>query len=102
MIKHVPIGTMALLFDYYVNDLENEKPFFEDWIPNLKKFSIIFWLKSSNDKTTPLPLVKNLVKILPHSSLVVFKGHGHINPALSKKKAYSIMNVYTNILNKLV
>ena len=100
MLEQSPVGTMSLLFDYYVNDLINEKPFFEQCIPNLKKIPSILWLNGTIDRTTPLPLVEKLVKILPNASLVEFENYGHIDPALSKKKAFNIMDSYITFLNQ--
>ncbi len=100
MLDKSPIGTMDLLFRYYVNDLINEKPYFEKIIPNLTKIPDILWLNGTIDRTTPLPLVEKLVKVLPNSSLIEFENYGHIDPALTKKKAYNIMDSYVTFLNK--
>lgn len=100
MMDQSPIGTMALLFDYYINDLIKERPFYDQIIPNLKNIPKILWLNGSNDKTTPLPLVEKLVSILPNSSLIIFEGYSHIEPALSKKMAGNIMESYISFLNK--
>ena len=101
MLDQSPVGTMAILFDYYVNELVNERSFFDSLLPNLQSVKHVLWLNGSIDKTTPLPLVKNLVKTLPNSSLVVFDDYGHIDPALSKKKAYNIMESFVSFLNKI-
>lgn len=101
MLNQSQVGTMALLFDYYINDLVKERPLYEEIIPKLKQIPSILWLNGSADKTTPLPLVEKLVTILPNSSLVVFEGYEHIPPALSKKMAGNIMDSYVTFLNKL-
>lgn len=100
MLDQSPIGTMDLLFRYYVNDLITEKPYFEKIIPELTKIPAILWLNGTIDRTTPLPLVENLVKELPNSSLIEFENYGHIDPALTKKKAFNIMDSYVAFLNK--
>ena len=101
MLDQSPIGSMSLLFTYYINDLEHEQPYFQQCVPNLQKISHILWLNGTNDKTTPFPLVEKLVKQFPNSSLVAFEGYGHIDPALTKKKAYNIMDSYVSFLNKI-
>ena len=101
MLDQSPIGTMAMLFDYYVNDLVNERTFFDDCLSNLQSIQHVLWLNGSIDQITPLSLVENLVKTLPNSSLIVFEGYGHVDPALSKKKAKNIMESYVSFLNKI-
>ena len=101
MLDQSPIGTMAQLFDYYVNDLIKERPLFEKTIPNLTKIPSILWLNGTADKTAPTKLVENLVKDLPNAALIEFEGYGHIDPALQKKKAYNIMDSYVTFLNNL-
>lgn len=101
MLEQSPIGTMDLLFRYYISDLETEIPYFEKVLPNLKTIKNVLWLNGSIDKTAPTPLVEKLTEILPNSSLIVFENYGHIDPALSKKKAYNIMDSYISFLNKI-
>lgn len=101
MLDQSQIGTMDLLFRYYVNDLETEIPYFEKILPNLKTIEHVLWLNGSIDKTAPTPLVEKLVELLPNSSLIEFENYGHIDPALSKKKAYNIMDSYVSFLNKV-
>ena len=101
MFDHSPIGTMDLLFRYYVSDLETEIPYFEKILPKLKTINNVLWLNGSIDKSAPTALVGNLVELLPNSSLVIFENYGHIDPALSKKKAYNIMDSYVEFLNKI-
>lgn len=101
MLDQSPIGTMDLLFRYYISDLEKEIPYFEKILPNLKTIKNVLWLNGSIDKTAPTPLVEKLTELLPNSSLIVFENYGHIDPALSKKKAYNIMDSYVSFLNKI-
>lgn len=101
MLDQSPIGTMELLFNYYVNDLVNERPLFEGYVENLKKLPSILWLNGTADKTAPTPLVEKLAEILPNSSLIKFEGYGHIPPSLNKKQAGNIMESYVSFLFNL-
>ena len=61
MLDKTPIGTLDLLFRYYVYDLIKERPYYEIVIPELIKIPAILWLNGSIDKTAPVSLVKRLV-----------------------------------------
>ena len=99
MLDQSPIGTMAQLFDYYVNDLIKEKLLFEKTIPKLTKIPGILWLNGTADDIAPIKLVEDLVEVLPNASLIEFENYGHMDPALQKKKAYNIMESYVSFLN---
>jgi pimeloyl-ACP methyl ester carboxylesterase len=100
MLEGTPLLTMNLLFSYIISDLGNEGEYFEKCIPNLKKIPLLF-MNGTNDKTTPLHLVVKLLERLENATLVEFEDYGHIDPNLSKKKAYNIMDTYVSFLNKI-
>lgn len=98
MFDQSPIGTMELLFKYYVEDVVNERPSYQRYVENLQKIPAILWLNGTADKTAPTPLVEQLVDVLPNSSLIKFENYGHIPPALNKKQAGNIMDSYVTFL----
>ena len=100
MLDQTPIGTLDLLFRYYVYDLIKERPYYEKVIPELTKIPAILWLNGTIDKTAPISLVKRLVNEFPNSSLIEFENYDHIGPNLDKKKAFNIMESYVTFLKK--
>ena len=101
MFDQSPIGTMELLFKYYVEDVVNEIPLFQGYVENLKRIPAILWLNGTADTTAPTPLVEKLVEVLPNSSLIKFEGYSHIPPALSKKQGGNIMDSYVLFLQEI-
>ena len=95
------IQTMVDLFRYYVSDIAQEIPAFAEGLPQIQGIPILL-LNGTADTTTPIPMSRELVKLLQGAELVEFDGITHMGPMLLKKEAEPIFERYVAFMKEVL
>ena len=93
------IQTMVDLFRYYVGDIAQEAPLFEQGLPQVNGVPILL-LNGTADTTTPITMSRELAKLLPEAELAEFEGVTHMGPMLIKREAQPVFEKYVNFVKR--
>jgi pimeloyl-ACP methyl ester carboxylesterase len=93
------IQTMVDLFRYYVGDIAQEAPVFEEGLAQVDGVPIVL-LNGTADTTTPVTMSRELARLLPEAELVEFEGVTHMGPMLIKKEGRPVFEKYVSFLKR--
>lgn len=93
------IQTMVDLFRYYVGDIAQEAPVFEEGLAQVDGVPILL-LNGTADTTTPVTMSRELAELLPEAELVEFEGVTHMGPMLIRKEGRPVFEKYVSFLKR--